>query len=118
MTLKKTWEECLRMWYWIVQEWSRDTSLDPEDLKEEWIALSEYCDLDCDCFFCDYAYSRAFPFEGVCDDCPARQVDPSFECCNGFYNYRAKPDKFLKKITQLYNKKYNTRKRYTIKKGI
>ena len=59
MTLKKTWDECLRMWKWIVEQ--NPISVEAVwGLKKEWIKDNEYEHKSIWgwCFFC--AYNKNF----------------------------------------------------------
>ena len=103
LTLDKTWDECLKMWRWIVrQSCPRD---DIGELKRRYIEKKELPDIFCGCFFCEYNVTRrkkaSKRLSGGCCFCPARKIDKDFLCDNNNYNYAAKPAAFLRKITEL-----------------
>ena len=98
MTLAKTWQNCLRMWRWVVEEWKKDNDIDVDELKEMWLEENDSdTSLKADCYFCERAGTS-------CDKCPGKLVSKSFDCQYKKYHYLWHPDKFLKKLEQL-NKK-------------
>lgn len=106
MTLNKTWQLCLKMWKWIIEEIKRDKTQSIEGLKEKWLIKNKYENIFCDCFFCNYAYQQPLKdCEDMCDFCPGRLVSKRFNCFDSSYNHETKPLKFYKKLIQLNNKR-------------
>ena len=127
MTLAKTWSNCLKMWKCISSQIDedfnalspRDKFLKINDLKESWLEINDPdTSLLNDCYFCDYHWETATrkqdrcfsPRSSGCIYCPARTVDPTFDCCDTPYDYSLNPKGFYKKIVAL-NKKHIAAKR-------
>lgn len=98
MNLDKTWEECLRMWKWIVE--NLDDTNCVEELKVQWLDKNGYDDLRHECFFCEVA-GRCGYGSTNCNKCPARDVDPDFNCCFTEYDYELYPKAFYAKLVEL-----------------
>lgn len=102
LSLNETWEQCLKMWRWIVRQ---PCPRNVDSLKKKWLEKNEFTNyIDNDCFFCDYGNW----YKG-CNSCPGRKIDRGFDCCNDDYDYCYKPAAFLRKITEL-NEKRLTKK--------
>lgn len=101
LNLNETWEQCLKMWRWIVRQ---PCPRNIYTLKDTWLKEHGFGNnfLYNDCFFCDYNCVS-------CKKCPGYKVDRDFHCENYEYNYSAKPTAFLRKITEL-NKKRLSKK--------
>ncbi len=102
LTLAKTWQECLRMWKWIAENYKNGDEID--DLKIEWLKKHDIAEdeISVDCFFCEYC-------DGKCENrygprCPGVQVNRRFTCHSLTYGFRRKPVKFYQKLVEL-NKK-------------
>ena len=91
LTLDQTWDLCLQMWKWIVEEWKKDSkdnkdSENVEDLKYAWLDNHGYNaeTIAHQCFFCEYTAShvkkRVLGYDRYCDLCPGRKVDATFDC--------------------------------------
>lgn len=97
MTRNETWEQCLKMWRWIVRQ---PCPRNVYDLKREWTRKNGFGDdMIAACFFCEYNAQRNG--DGNCSQCPGRKVDKNFCCENYDYDYSVKPAAFLRKITKL-----------------
>ena len=104
LTLNETWEQCLKMWRWIVrQPYPKCVG----ELKKEWLEKNGFKDVDDDCFFCDYANR----YSGCEMSCPADKIDKSFCCGDYDYHWSHKPAAFFRKITQLNEKRLARRKK-------
>lgn len=103
MALNKTWEECLRMWKWIVERTNNRKYRDDTViyLKRKWLIEHGYNpDLIVHyCFFCEAAIAdnRILP----CDGCPGRKVNSRFQCTNHTYFWKEYPHRFYKKLLEL-----------------
>lgn len=106
LTLDETWVLCLKMWKWIAAQKKENRRKDGEILKIEWLESHGYrCgELHLDCFFCEYGYYHAKGKKGTCDKCPARKINPKFDCLSIGYGYNDKPIAFYAKLVAL-NKK-------------
>lgn len=99
MTLNKTWEECLRMWKWIVKQIDAGNKSCVAILKHKWLIQHGYCpdDIRSFCFFCQYACDSG----SECSRCPGKIVSKRFDCRCIAYSYNKEPKKFYKKLLQL-----------------
>ena len=98
--LKDAWINCIKMWEWIVLH-HIDGERDVGVLKSKYLLL-EREDPYLGCYFC--AYGEDKNRDVMCDNCPARLVDPTFRCDHTNYAYDAEPVAFLVKIKELYAK--------------
>jgi hypothetical protein len=106
LTLDQTWELCLEMWDWIVeqpgikecQDLEEDSPV--EELKYDWLKMKGYEpeSIENDCWFCKYTGSSHID---KCSDCPGRLVDIDFSCMNREYNYEYCPIEFHQKLIEL-----------------
>lgn len=96
MNLNKTWEQCLKMWRWIVRQ---PCPRHIGSLKWEWLKENGFRDIESECFFCEYDNKSIKP--DACKNCPGYKIDKKFGCCNDDYHYYHKPAAFLRKITEL-----------------
>ena len=106
LTLNKTWEQCLKMWRWIVRQ---PCPRCVNELKEKWLEKNgfDFDELENDCFFCDYATRY-----GGCEiSCPGNIIDKNFCCGDYDYHFLRKPAAFLRKITELNKKRLARRKK-------
>ena len=111
LRLERSWKLCIEMWTWIVKEWRR-TNKRSLSLKAQWMDEHGFKDdITADCFFCEYNAQHRKE-EAGCVKCPARLIDPNFDCGNEEYDYEHHPDKFLNKIRAL------NRKRLKAKNGV
>ncbi len=101
MSLAKTWQECLRMWKWIVARWKSHMSV--YDLKCEWLDSHGYGKLRImeSCFFCHYSGRRTTDF---CTQCPGALVEKRFHCEDCESHEWFNPPAFYRKLLSL-NKK-------------
>lgn len=97
LTLNEIWEQCLKMWRWIVRQ---KCPRNVKNLKEEWLKRNGFKDdyPDSDCFFCEWDFSKGVD---SCSYCPAKKVDENFYCGTAEYNYFRKSAAFLRKIIEL-----------------
>jgi hypothetical protein len=110
MTLAKTWQECLRMWKYVVKNLKRGESGSiVVDLKKAYLKKRG---IDRDsvlstCFFCQYAkeQARSAGEWSTCEYCPGRLVDESFDCQDFYYDYYDRPCTFYRKLLQLDKKR-------------
>jgi len=112
LTLDETWVLCLWMWKWIASKIRKDPSLGVESLKAEWVEAHGYEDegLTSNCFFCDYAQKHYRGDMCNCPSCPARKIDPDFDCMGGEYSYTEHPLEFYAEIRRLNNIRLKRRK--------
>lgn len=107
--LDETWTLCLSMHRWIAKEVKSKSSFDINDLKKRWLAKHWDGDvLICDCFFCDWV-GLDEDGDANCSECPARKIDPAFDCCDVEYYYRRKPIAFYNKLVSLNRKRRKTK---------
>ena len=90
MELKQAWDECIRMWEWIVEQ---DGSVN--ELKHAYSC--KYGGPMCN--FCSYDRDHDV---GSCVQCPGVLVDSTFSCFDADYHYADEPVKFLAKLKELY----------------
>jgi len=114
LSLDDTWKYCLSMWKTVSEKQKKDKSADVEELKNEWATANGFTykaskvpyreKVEATCFFCDYAtrHGSGWP---VCGKCPAKKVDPYFDCIHSEYNYEHQPIKFYNKIVSLNRKR-------------
>lgn len=103
LNLNETWEQCLKMWRWIVRQ------LCPKDidvLKAIWLEKNGFIDIVDDCFFCEYANQHK-----GCESCPDYRIDKTFGCCEDDYHFCYKPAAFLRKINELNEKRLAKKRR-------
>ena len=111
---KEAWEECVKMWKWLVEKVERDemgiNGFQLITLKERYLRQAGYGHIFNDCFFCAFSklYSSKcgeswfpdFILEGCL--CPAKLVDGNFECMVEEYDYSRQPEMFYKALKVLY----------------
>ncbi len=77
--------------------------------KHLWLMKNAYQNVVQDCFFCEYASQQDTSVSRVhsliCKYCPARQIDPTFDCTNSSYDYFHSPHKFYNKLKELFKEK-------------
>ena len=107
MNLNDTWKLCLQMWKWVAAEVRKAEKQGHlwcvNDLKGTWARKHGFEGVKNHCFFCGYSIRHPRRGKYGCN-CPAKKVDPSFDCCDSPYNYNNKPIAFYNKIVEL-NKK-------------
>lgn len=110
LTLSETWKLCLSMWRWIAKQ-VRAGRTDVTSLKNEWIEKKGFGSEKIlhHCFFCHYT-AEDFEFSEDCNQCPARKIDPYFDCCGGKYYYRPHPIAFYNKLVSLNRKRLKKNK--------
>lgn len=116
MTLKKTWEECLRMWKWIAKEgvgiFDDDVYNKVYNLKRVWLSINGYSNTNIlnDCFFCGYTEKHGGEIDcGNCINCPAQKIDEYFCCQDVGTHWSDNPIEFYKRLVKL-NKKRLSKK--------
>jgi len=94
----ETWQLCIQMWRWVVDQWRK--TRDPiRIIKARWMDKfwgGRY--IYANCFFCEAV-------NGECFECPGRKINSQFHCVNFTYHYEDCPDKFLKKILAMDEKR-------------
>ena len=100
LTLDETWEECIKMWRWIVA--NRRPGDNIHTSKRAYAdKLYPEGEMPCNCFFCDYAEANE-KTRSICLSCPGVLVDPSFVCDHPHYAYNGtRPELFLAKLEEL-----------------
>jgi len=102
LSLKKTWEETLRMWKWIDEQIAVNPELIVTRLKYEWLTKEGYKKRVMNgCFLCEYASNHMEFCELMCKNCPATLVEETFYCNNSAYNWANQPRQFYKKLVEL-----------------
>ena len=109
LTLDEAWEECLKMWRWVVKEWEKDRDKSVRCLKQEYAEMTGISGMVVsDCYFCEYdCQQRLLLLEEDlsryedCLFCPGKVASPRFSCKTATYYYLLKPDKFLAKLLKL-----------------
>lgn len=118
LTLEQTWKNCLKMWEWIVEEYEQQACPDFDDieaLKQRWCKENNWAKkLFCNCFFCQFA-ERDRPEYLNCRKCPARRIDPEFNCQAEEYEFELFPVAFLAKLKELDKKRRQKTKTKTRK---
>lgn len=101
MTLDKTWEECLRMWKWIVEQ---DRPTATVFLKQQWLTENGYDveqnEIKSSCFFCEYDKRHTPTNACNCHFCPGVKVDTEFSCMISGCDYHNAPI-FYAKLLEL-----------------
>ena len=112
LTLDETWVLCLRMWKWIAKQIRKDPGLGVGSLKTEWVEAHGYEDeeLASNCFFCDYAQKYYQGDRCICPSCPARKIDPDFDCMDIEYRHIKHPLEFYAELRRLNNIRLKRRK--------
>ena len=98
MDLETTWKNCLAMWKWIAEQIEAGDKRSVTMLKNAWIRKHGFEAIMYDCFFCDYVISKGTSCR---DDCPARLIDPDFNCRNPKYDFYDEPLAFNAKLVVL-----------------
>lgn len=106
-SLSRTWEQCLKMWEWIVAERRKHPGKGVYDLKDQWIAryYRVWCRPLNNCLFCEYSINHGDSDPYDCPNCPGALVSSQFHCGNSAYNFLNKPEAFLRKLRQLNHKR-------------
>ncbi len=100
LNLNETWRLCLSMWPDVVKAIIKDGRRTVDSAKRNWTKERGYEEVLSDCFFCEYDSQKES--SGNCEDCPAKLVDPDFDCRNDEYSYYERPEFFLAKIVSLH----------------
>ncbi len=102
--LDRTWKNCLRMWKWVSENWTRGDDVDT--MKNEWLRAHKFTrDMYNNCFFCQYMDEhRNQTKHGSCDGCPGTLVSSRFHCMNTTYCF-TKPKAFYRKLVSLDKKR-------------
>ncbi len=85
LSIDETWRRCMDMWQFIAEQLKNGSEESSGVLKERWLR-SYYPDDDLkyDCYFCEAAKKISFEdHKCMCIGCPAREIDPTFDCDNG-----------------------------------
>ena len=93
LTLDQTWEQCLKMWRWIVRQ---PCPRDVDALKTQWLEKNGFNYVQAGCFFCEFTQK-----DEACSRCPGAKVDRDFRCWDEDYEWEEKPAAFLREITEL-----------------
>jgi len=113
--LYKSWENCLKMWKWVAENYERGMKIeDIHVLKRRWINKNHTGKKPkFDCFFCEYAdnkfgmlinHPKKFN-ERYCPKCPGYLVSKGFSCEDyKSYSWHIKPKQFYKKLLKLHKK--------------
>lgn len=112
LTLDQIWEECLKMWKWIVENPEAKKCIWVWAAKDAWLIENGYVpsEVENTCFFCSYSSSIDNCWndddedEGSwlnCPSCPAKLVDKTFSCHASEYDYLSKPVEFYQKLLEL-----------------
>ena len=103
LTLKEAWRLCVKgQWHWIQLRIKRGDKRKVGRLKEVWMRKHGFKDITADCFFCGYDDKNCASMIDWCNFCPARKIDPDFDCRTPSYHYVRKPLDFYAKIKELY----------------
>lgn len=115
LTLRKTWQLCMRMWEWIDAELRKNSNLNVSKLKRLWLEKHRYTvrnQPEFSCFFCEFAkqnngllIKRKIICRHLCPQCPGKLINRWFRCELISYDWRLHPHKFYQKLLKL-NKKY------------
>ena len=108
LTLDQTWEQCLAMWKWMVEQLDAGSEKSTKLLKQDYMAISGLSmDNGDNCFFCDYHEAAGFEIldgfdsdEPICQKCPGCLIDPSFDCMCEDYHH-SHPRLFYAKLKEL-----------------
>ncbi len=100
LTLNYVWAECIKMYTYVVKKKQAGDYRTVSELKTAWVNRHGYKsnELNSDCFFCEYDEHHQPVVRCNCKFCPAAMVDENFHCVNIEYEWRTKPDLFLKEI--------------------
>lgn len=107
LTLDEAWDKTLAMWTRIAEQWlAMNAAGEPyrsvAELKDAWMWSNHPHDEPAsDCYFCEYDDEHMESDQDACDNCPARLVDPVFDCCNPDYPFDTDPPAFVAKIQEL-----------------
>jgi len=112
LSLDETWDECLKMWKWISENYRFFASpfFNTEKAKDYYLTNIRKAikKPNADCFFCDYV-DQEYREGGLskCSSCPGRLVDDKFHCVDELYSYTNHPVKFYKKLVSLNARRKN-----------
>ena len=100
MTEDKIWQECLRMWKWIIEQRTKHRQACIVALKTKWLRDHNYSPrfVRAQCFFCEKV-------ENDCHLCPGAKVNKRFKCFNVSYDWAHKPKAFYLKLLALNTKR-------------
>ena len=112
MTIKETWENCIKQWEWIVAILEQYPDIPVHQLKTVWMKQNGFgFSIDQNCFFCykvhwDMRDTKDCNFDStgweVCKKCPGYLIDNNFYCMNKEYRFDEEPQKFLVELHRLY----------------
>ena len=98
MTLDEIWEECIRMWTWIVRMKKKYPCRSVAFLKSMWMRINGYSDVSENCFFCHFVRWWDDP---RCAICPGALVKRGWRCTEDCHNYTNMPELFLASLIEL-----------------
>lgn len=104
LTIDDVWNYCVSMWDCISKQEG-----DIDELKEKWLKERGFDPdkVSFQCFFCEWGRVHKPVLRSIrCLGCPARDIDPDFECCGiSKYHYFKSPKKFRNKVAHLHRKR-------------
>ena len=103
-TLDECWAACIEMLTWMVNQLEKHPYSNITTLKEKWVKLHGYEEINLNCFFCEWDETHGKTRKD-CRYCPARYVDGKFNCNNVEYRWNKRPKTFLAKIKALDKKR-------------
>lgn len=102
LSLDETWKLCLKQWEWIAEQACLERGkVNVTALKHQWVNDHGFglTKTGVACFFCEYAGTAD---TRLCKGkCPARLVEPNFDCMNKQYHYSNRPIQFYHKLLEL-----------------
>lgn len=110
LILDQAWTLCLKQWRWIAKRVRAKSRKDVEALKDEWVAKHGFKKINNSCFFCTYHDQHPTKFSDKECNCPARKIDPNFDCLFGDCAFDVSPLKFYAKLLELNRKRKGAKK--------
>jgi len=122
LTLNNAWVRCHRMWRHIYDRIRHEGKVESiSEMKTHYLkkVLPYAQSIQHDCWFCAYAFDRnveefgagsihIYPYpiaeahEKTCKHCPAKLVDPKFNCQDPHCHWGEHPIQFYNKIRSMY----------------
>lgn len=99
LTLNRTWELCLTMWKWIVEQLNAGSRLPIWRLKRAWLAeFGKGKVPEGFCYFCEYNIRHN---GGDCTICPIKLISRNLGCGYKGFSWNFEPRKFYARLLRL-----------------